>query len=62
MEIILIILTGILMSAFSLLVYWVGYHEGQKSQSRGVKLTNENREALKGIAEWLNYGGRNDTE
>ena len=58
MEIILIILTITLISAFSLLVYWVGYLEGRKATSKGIELTKENRDAIKGIAEWLNYGGR----
>ena len=62
MEIILIILTSALIIAFSLLVYWVGYHEGLKATSKGIKLTKENKDALKGIAEWMNYGGMNDTE
>lgn len=58
MEIILIILTSILMSAFSLLVYWVGYQEGKKAGVKGIELTKNNQEALRGIAEWLNYGGK----
>lgn len=62
MEIILIILTSLLLSAFSLLVYWVGYHEGLKATYKGIKLTKENKDALKGIAEWMNYGGMNESE
>lgn len=62
MEIILIVLTSLFISAFSLLVYWVGYQEGRKSVEKGVKLTEQNKNSLKGIAEWLNYGGNYDSE
>lgn len=59
MEIILIILTGVLMSAFSLLVYWVGYQEGKKQKDTGYEpKTPEQIEALKGLAEWMNWGGK----
>lgn len=60
MEIILIILTGVLMSAFSMLVYWVGYQEGkkQKDNTGYEPKTPEQIEALKGLAEWMNWGGK----
>lgn len=59
MEIILIILTSAIISAFTLLVYWVGYQEGKKSHKDGyTPQTPEQKEALRDLAQWLNWGGK----
>lgn len=58
MEIILIILTGILMGAFNLGFFILGYYvRGKKTNEEGVTVTNENREFIEEMMKWRNYNG-----
>lgn len=59
MNIILIFLTGILMGAFNVGFFILGYYlRGQKQEDNAVKVTEENKEAIKELMNWINYGGK----
>lgn len=58
MELILIILAGILMGAFNFGFFCLGYYvRSKKPDDNTVTVTEQNKEAIKNIAEWLNYKG-----
>lgn len=59
MEIILIILTGILMGAFNFGFFLLGmFVEKKRPKEDRVNVDESNMETLKGLAEWIGYGGK----
>lgn len=58
MELILIILAGILMGAFNFGFFCLGYFvRSKKPEDNSVTITEQNKETIRNIAEWLNYKG-----
>ena len=58
MQVIFIVLCGILMGAFNLGFFMLGYYvRDKKPEENAVELTKDNAEALKEIMRWVNYGG-----
>ena len=58
MNLILIILCGILMGAFNLGFFMLGYYlRSKKPDDKTVELTKDNAEAVKELMRWMNYGG-----
>lgn len=59
MELALIILCGILFGAFNFGFFCLGYYiRSKKPDENAINITEQNKEAIKGIADWLNYSGR----
>lgn len=59
MEIVLIFLVGTLMGAFNFGFFCLGYYvRSKKPDENAVEMTEQNKEAIKGIADWLNFTGR----
>lgn len=59
MNLILIVLCGILMGAFNFGFFCLGYYvRDKKKDDDALEVTNDNAEVVKGLADWLNYGGR----
>lgn len=59
MNLILIILTGILMGAFNLGFFMLGYYvKSKRPDNDGMTLTKDNAEFVKEMMEWKNYGGK----
>lgn len=60
MQAILIVLCGILMGAFNLGFFMLGYYlRGQKPSEEGVTVTKENKEFIEEMMRWRNYNGGN---
>lgn len=58
MELILIILCGVLMGAFNLGFFMLGYYvRGKKPADEGVTVTKENQEFISEMMRWRNYNG-----
>lgn len=58
MNVILIVLCGILMGAFNLGFFMLGYHlRGQKPSEEGVTVTKENMDFIEEMMRWRNYNG-----
>lgn len=58
MNIILIFLCGILMGAFNVAFFFLGYFVRSKKQVEdGVTLTKENADFIDEMMRWRNYGG-----
>ena len=58
MELILIVLCGILMGAFNLGFFFLGYKFGTKKPAEdGLVATKENREFIEEMMRWKNYNG-----
>lgn len=57
MEIILIILTGAILSACFLYAYKLGYDNGSKQKSEGFELNRTNSKLLKEYANFISYVG-----
>lgn len=58
MEIILIILTGTIVSAFFMFAFFLGIKVGKEhKKDDGLVLTEDNKEFVKEMAEWRNYFG-----
>ena len=58
MNLILIILCGILMGAFNLGFFMLGYYlRSKKPDDKTVELTKDNAEAVRELMRWMNYGG-----
>lgn len=58
MEIILILLTGTLMGAFNFGFFCLGYYVRGKKNDDKVEITEDNKDAIKEIMDWLGYGGK----
>ena len=58
MQVILIVLCGILMGAFNLGFFMLGYYVRDKKPSEeGVTVTKENKEFIEEMMKWRNYNG-----
>lgn len=58
MTVLMTLLVGTLMSAFFVGFFGLGYYLGtKKSASNEWEMNKDNQEAIKGIADWLNYRG-----
>ena len=59
MNLILIVLTGVLMGAFNVGFFMLGYYvRGKKQTEDGIVATEKNREFIEEMMRWRNYGGR----
>lgn len=60
MNLILIVLCGTLMGAFNVGFFMLGYLYRDKYQKKpdAVEITNDNKEAVKELIEWIGYGGK----
>ena len=62
MEIILIILTGAILSAFFIGFFFLGYYLGSKKSKEnqdGLVVTDNNKEYVKDMALWRQFNGFN---
>lgn len=58
MNLILIVLCGILMGAFNLGFFILGYNFGRnKTAQEGVTVTKENQDFIEEMMKWRNYNG-----
>ena len=58
MELILIVLCGVLMGAFNLCFFLLGYYvRSKKTSEDGLVATKENREFIEEMMRWRNYNG-----
>ena len=58
MNLILIVLCGILMGAFNLGFFMLGYYvRGKQTTEDGVTVTKENKEFIEEMMRWRNYNG-----
>lgn len=58
MELILIILTSAVLSAFFVICFYAGYKFGlEKKKDDSLEMNDSNIDAIKGMAEWMNYRG-----
>lgn len=56
MEVILIVIAGILMGAFNVGFFLLGYHFHKKEENQNaVVLDSKNKDAIKDMVEWMNY-------
>lgn len=63
MELALIILSGILMGAFNFGFFLLGYYiRSKKKDEDAITVTEQNKDALKSIYDWVNYKGGNVNE
>lgn len=59
MELILIILCGILMGAFNFGFLVLGYYiRSKKPNEDGVRLTQNNKDVIRNMVDWMNYTGK----
>jgi len=58
MNLILIFLTGTLMGAFNFGFFCLGYYVRGKKNDDKVEITEDNKDAIKEIMDWLGYGGK----
>lgn len=58
MQVILIVLTGVLMGAFNLGFFFLGYYiRSKKPVEDGVTVTKDNQEFIEEMMKWRNYNG-----
>lgn len=59
MNLILIVLCGILMGAFNLGFFILGYYLGSKKEDdNAVEVNETNAKAIQELMRWMNYGGK----
>lgn len=59
MNLILIVLCGVLMGAFNMGFFLLGYYvRDRKKDEDAVEVTDTNKEAIASIMRWMNYGGK----
>ena len=59
MEIILIVLTSAIISAFFIGFFLLGYYvRDKKPNNEGVTVTEQNKEFIEEMMRWRNYGGK----
>lgn len=57
MEIILIVLTGVLMGAFNVAFFYLGYLRGKETKEEGIVATKENSEFIDEMMKWRMFNG-----
>ena len=57
MEIIMIVLTSALLSAFFLAAYRIGYKDGKEHRDDSVKISEADKEMLRQYANFISYDG-----
>lgn len=58
MEIILLILVGTIMGAINVAFFLLGTYFAKKKENEGsLTVDKNNKDAIKGIMEWMNYRG-----
>lgn len=65
MTVILIILTGLIFGALFTYAFYLGMRyqaeiDKEKKNEDALTITERNREGIKELYEWLNYGGRRE--